>query len=140
MHHQKVTYFIKCTLPYHVGWRSKFSTSLLTFWDAIGREKQARHDKRKPIKRKLFPFGSFLPELTKTVTKRKQQWSQNFFEISFDHKFVNLQYNTLVHWADGINDSSTKRLTFSVFVFIISYRLRALKTIYFHFCNFIEIN
>ena len=36
-------------------------------------------------------------------------------------KSINLQYNTLVHWANGTNDSSTKCLTF--FLFIISYRL-----------------
>jgi hypothetical protein len=44
----------------------------------------------------------------------------------------------LVCWADGTNESSTKRLTFQVFFFIISYRLRAIKTLYFHFCNFIK--
>ena len=44
----------------------------------------------------------------------------------------------LVRWADGTNDSSTKRLTFQVFFFIISNRLRALKSLYFHFCNFIK--
>ena len=54
-------------------------------------------------------------------------------------KSDNLQYNTLVCWADGTNDSSTKRLMFQVFFFfIISYKLRALKTLYFHFCNFIK--
>ena len=53
-------------------------------------------------------------------------------------KSDNLQYNTLVRWADGTNDSSTKHLTLQVFFFIISYRLRALKTLYFHFCNFIK--
>ena len=55
-----------------------------------------------------------------------------------DFKSNNLQYNTLVRLADGTNDSSTKRLTFQVFFFIISYRLRALKTLYFHFCNLIK--
>ena len=40
-----------------------------------------------------------------------------------DYKSDNLQYNKLVCWADGTNDSSTKRLTFQVF-FIISYRLQ----------------
>ena len=44
----------------------------------------------------------------------------------------------LVRWADGTNDSSPKHLTFQVFFFINSYRLRALKTLYFHFCNFIK--
>ena len=32
-------------------------------------------------------------------------------------KSVNLQYNTLVHWADGTNDSSTKCLMFQVYSF-----------------------
>ena len=40
--------------------------------------------------------------------------------------------------ADGTNDSSTKHLTFQVFFFIISFRLRAIKTLYIHFCNFIK--
>ena len=30
------------------------------------------------------------------------------------YKSDNLQYNTLVRWADGTNDSLTKRLTFQV--------------------------
>ena len=49
-------------------------------------------------------------------------------------KSDNLQYNTLGHWVAGTNDSSTKRLMFqALFFFIISYRLRALKTLYFNF-------
>ena len=34
-------------------------------------------------------------------------------------KSVNLQYNTLVRWADGTNDLSTKRLMFQVLFFFI---------------------
>ena len=34
-------------------------------------------------------------------------------------KSVNLQYNTLVHWTDGTNNSSTKRLMFQVLSFFI---------------------
>ena len=46
-------------------------------------------------------------------------------------KFDNLQYNTLGRWVDWQNDSLTKHLMFQVlFFFIISYRLRALKTLY----------
>ena len=41
----------------------------------------------------------------------------------------------MVRWADGTNDSATKRLMFQVFFLIISDRLRALKTLYFHFCK-----
>ena len=64
-----------------------------------------------------------------------------FFKIHIEYRILksdNLQYNKLVRWADGTNDSSTKRLMFQEFFFIISYRLRALKTLYFHFCNFIK--
>jgi len=57
----------------------------------------------------------------------------------YDYKSDNLQYNTLARWVDGTNDSSTKRLMFqALFFFIISYRLRALKTLYFYFCKFIK--
>ena len=50
-------------------------------------------------------------------------------------------FNTLVCWADGTNESSTNRLTFQVFFFFIMfYNLRALKTLYSHFCNFIKKN
>ena len=38
----------------------------------------------------------------------------------------------LVCWADGTNDSSTKCLTFQVFFsYVISYRLRALTTLFY---------
>ena len=54
-------------------------------------------------------------------------------------KSNNLQYNMLGHWVDGTNDSSTKRLMFqALFFLIISYRLRALKTLYFYFCKIIK--
>ena len=39
--------------------------------------------------------------------------------LKMDQKSVNLQYNTLVRWADGTNDSSTKRLMFQVSFFFI---------------------
>ena len=57
-------------------------------------------------------------------------------------KSDNLQYNTLARWVNGTNNSSTKRLMFQslFFLSIISYRLRALKTLYFYFCNFIKKN
>ena len=50
-------------------------------------------------------------------------------------KSDNLQYDELVRWVAGTNDSSDVP---SIIFFIISYRLRALKTLYFHFCNFIK--
>ena len=34
-----------------------------------------------------------------------------------DQKSVNLEYNTLVRWADGTNESLTKRLKLQVFFF-----------------------
>ena len=54
-------------------------------------------------------------------------------------KFDNLQYNTLVFWFAGTNDSSAKHLMFqALFFLIICYRLRALKTLYFYFCKFFK--
>ena len=50
------------------------------------------------------------------------------------YEIDNLQYNTLVRWANGTNGLSTNRLM----VLIISYRRRALKTFYLHFCNFMK--
>ena len=60
------------------------------------------------------------------------------FAVRLVLKSDNLQYNTLVSWANGTNDLSTKSLTFQVNFFITFYRLRALITLYFHFCNFIK--
>ena len=70
---------------------------------------------------------------------KSNQFLERFLLIdqsNADIKSVILQYNTLGHWVDGPNDSSTKRLMFQVlFFFIISNRLRALKTFYFNFCK-----
>ena len=55
-----------------------------------------------------------------------------------EQKSVNLQYITLGCLNDGTNKSSTKRLMFQVIFFYTFYRLRALKTNYFYFCNFIR--
>ena len=58
-------------------------------------------------------------------------------ELFSIYKLDNLQYNTLDCLINGMNDSSTKCLMFkALFSFIISYRLRALKTLYFHWNNF----
>ena len=46
----------------------------------------------------------------------------------------------LARLVDGTKNLSTKRLMFQAFSFIISYRLRALKTIHFNFCKTIENN
>ena len=46
---------------------------------------------------------------------------------------------TLARWVGGTNDSWTKHLMIqALFFFIISHRLRALKTLYFYFCKFIK--
>ena len=51
-------------------------------------------------------------------------------------KSDNLKYITMARWLGGTNDSSTKRLMFqALFFFIISYRLKALKTLYSYFCK-----
>ena len=45
----------------------------------------------------------------------------------------------IIRWVNGTNDSSTKRLMFrALFFFINSYKLRALKTLYFKFCKIIK--
>ena len=41
-------------------------------------------------------------------------------KIPHNLKSINLQYNTLVHWTDGTNNSSTKHLMFKILSF--SYR------------------
>ena len=53
-------------------------------------------------------YTRFLPK-----PARKESNLSNVPKLKSD----NLQYNTLVRWADGTNDSSTKRLTFQVFFF-----------------------
>ena len=54
-------------------------------------------------------------------------------------KSDNLQYNILVLWADGKNNSLTKRLMFQTsFFFIFYYGLKALKTLYFIFYQSIK--
>ena len=54
------------------------------------------------------------------------------------NKSVNLQHITLGCLDDGTNESSTKSVIFQVLFFYTFYRLRALKTVYFYFCNFIK--
>ena len=64
--------------------------------------------------------------------------TERFGTFSFYYKSDNLQYNTLVRWFAGMNDSLTKHLMLQAFFFIISHRLRALKTFYFYICKFIK--
>ena len=49
----------------------------------------------------------------------EHQGHQNQYRLYFLRllKSVNLQYNTLVRWDDGTNDSTSKCLTFQVFFF-----------------------
>ena len=42
------------------------------------------------------------------------EWSLTTWLELYDLKSINLQYNMLVHWADGTNDSLTKFLMFQV--------------------------
>ena len=54
-------------------------------------------------------------------------------------KSVNLQYNTLVCWADGTNDSSTKRLMFQVLFLVHKILQNSLqKPFQFLFFNYLE--
>ena len=41
----------------------------------------------------------------------------------------------LGRWVDGMNNSLTNRLMFQALLFFIIYRLRALKSLYFHSCK-----
>ena len=51
-------------------------------------------------------------------------------------KSVNLQYNTLGRWDKRLIDQAFD--VPSIIFFIIFYRLRALKTLYFYFCKVIK--
>ena len=67
-------------------------------------------------------FGSVQKYLgrSKNILNQQKDWVLNS---------NNLQYNTPCCWIDRTNQSSTKHLMFqALFFFIISYRLRALKT------------
>ena len=84
----------------------------------------------------LYSLGGYL-----SVVRRSSGGQQVFIRLSSGdyQKSDNLQYNTLGRWVDGTNNSSTKRLMFqALFFFIISYRLRAPKTLYFYFCKVIK--
>ena len=58
------------------------------------------------------------------------------------HQSLEIRQSTIYYAMgcldDGTNESSTKSLMFQVFIFYTFYRLRALKTLYFYFCNFIK--
>ena len=53
-------------------------------------------------------------------------------------KFVNLQYNTLVFWFVGTNDSSTKHLMFKVFFFFITSCKILQKIVFIYFLLFYD--
>ena len=72
--------------------------------------------------------------LIRSVSLNKQINFEKVLGLGWVLKSVNLQYNTLVRWDAGTKDSSTKCLMFqSLFFFIISYRLGALKTLYLYY-------
>ena len=53
-----------------------------------------------------------------------------FYGLDHYQKSDNLQYNTLVRWFAGTNDSSTKRLIFQVsfeFIFLFFYKFTKIK-------------
>ena len=52
-------------------------------------------------------------------------------------KSENLQYNTMGRWDKWLINQVSD-VPSIIFFFIISHRLRALKTLYFHFCKVIE--
>ena len=67
------------------------------------------------------------------VFEMKPQVYLDLITLIAKYKSDNLQYDMLGRWIDGTIVSSTKCLMFQVlFFFIISYRLRALKTLYFY--------
>ena len=82
----------------------------------------------------FFLYDIFNCRIQKTIQK------QNFVKIYEHLKSVNLHYITLGFLDDGTNKSSTKSLMFQLLLFYAFYRLRALKTLYFYFCNFIKKN
>ena len=81
--------------------------------------------------------GLWTMELSTQTKNNKKTFLCLSNNLVWDLKSDNLQYIMLVCWSDGTSDSLTKRLT-KYFFFIISYTLRALKPLYFHFCNVIK--
>ena len=73
-----------------------------------------------------------LPLVVQTLQIHGLYWIRKHF------KSVNLQYITLGCLDDGTNESSTKSLMLKVLFFYIFCRLRALKTLYFYFCNLVK--
>ena len=59
-----------------------------------------------PLWPRTFPLYSTYPV----------KWGEIKYEVAVI-KSINLQYNTLVHWANGTNVSSTKHLMLQVFFF-----------------------
>ena len=85
------------------------------------------------IKNQLL--SSLLSCQAKYVSRQKALLSALLYWFNLV-KSDNLQYDTLARWVDETNNSSTMRRMFqALFLFIISYRLRALKTLYFYICK-----
>ena len=57
---------------------------------------------------------------TLSIWRPSQQSKSLYISPAVSHvlKSDNLQYNTLGHWVDGTNESSTKRLMFQVLFFL----------------------
>ena len=67
---------------------------------------------------------------------------RDLFCASYD-TFANPTIYNIIRWFAGLMGQTTRWPSVwrsKYFFFIISYRLRALKTLYFHFCNFIKKN
>ena len=113
--------FISIIVQATVGCKRKKTGRFFHVWNPVDWIQLLR-----PTKSKIWHCG-FVLHLS---------YSSNWILIPIIIKSDNLQYNTLVRWVAGMNDSSTKRLMFqALFIFIISYRLRALKNLCFQFCN-----
>ena len=101
-----------CHLEPLCGWRTN-AHSLLSL--------ASKFFKRRGVveKRRLLTPEIFLvPTIcTHALVVRRSNHRWKISDVIEVLKSVNLQYNTLVIWADGTKDSSTKRLMFQVLLF-----------------------
>ena len=90
----------------------------------------------------LFPFlyaeNSTIEPYEHTVLTKSELTTTHGERNLKDQKFVNLQYNTLVRWADGTNVLLTKSLIFQVlFCFHKSFQNSLQKPFQFIFFIFL---
>ena len=85
----------------------------------------------------LLHLGNWKSDISTVLWKRKIKFEKE--QQSFTTEYWNPTIYNIIRWFAGTNDSMNKCLMFqSLFFFIVSYRLRTLKTLYFYFCKFIE--